>query len=669
MFKAFGKKSVESFSIPLIFPGKPALKLKELKSLLAYFPLLLLLPLSLSGQSEPVDTIVIKEVMISAGRDPSGISRLSLNLIDSSLKKDFSLNSVAELLSDNNLMHIQSYGSGGIASPSFRGTGASHTTVTWNGISINNPMPGQSDLSLLPSGLADEINVLSGGPSMLSNGGAIGGVITLESGNEWNEDYSMSLNTGTASFGRYSGLAALKAGNSEISSVTKAYFNSSENDFPFVNYALSNEPFTEKRKNSETQTIGFLQELYLKGAKSMSSARVWYNTTERNIPVPMISRQPIPGERQVDRSLRSLLGYRLSLPRSEIKADAGFVADRLLYSNPETSTDSRNLVRTITIKTEASPQLGEKTKLSILASHELNIVNSNNYDARKTRNTTVLAVSASRSILKPLAAQALLRGKQSDAKLIIPDIAAGLEYKLPLPVELLIKANLSANSRLPTLNDLYWMPGGNPDLKSEYGVSWELGLDYRSKSDLNPALTAGIDIFRNRISNMIHWYPGESSFWSAVNLGHVEIAGAELTAAGEYISDRFFVRINGAWSYTRASEIHNDMRLWNSNQIVYVPVHMANTGIKAGYGMLRASFNSAWTGRRYISTDNSDYLPGYLICDLFAGAAREWVKVKIDMTFRISNLFNINYQAVAWHPMPGRTYAISLLLEFKNKPL
>ncbi len=669
MFKAFGKKSVESLMIPLIFSRKVYPKLKELKFSLAYICLSLCLPLLLQGQPVPVDTIRIKEVMINAGKDPSGISVFSKVAVDSSLLKDFTLNSVAELLSENKLMHIQSYGSGGIASPSFRGTGASHTTVVWNGISINNPMPGQSDLSLLPSGLADEINIFNGGTPVLANGGAIGGVIALESDSSWNEGSSISLNAGAANFGRYSGLATLRAGTLKVSSVTKVYYNSSENNFPFVNDALSNEPFPDRRKNSEVQAGGFLQELYLKGTKSLSSARLWYNTTERNIPVPMISRQPMPGENQTDRSLRGIISYKLSLPVSEIKADAAYVADRLLYSNPETSTDSRNLVQTVTLKTEASPKLGEKTQVSFLASHELNIVTSNNYDDRKTRNITVLAMSASRSILKPLAAHMMVRGKQSDGKLVIPDFAAGLKYRLPSQPDLLFKANLSANSKLPGLNDLYWLPGGNPGLKSEYGVSWDLGLDYRSKHELNPALTAGINIFRNRITNMIHWYPGEYSYWSPVNLGLVKIIGAELKAGGEYATDHLFVKMTGAWSYTRASETRDDESGQSTKQLVYVPVHQANARLRAGYGILRASFNSSWTGRRYISADNSDYLPGYLLCDLLAGIAMEKKKMNIDLNFRISNLFNINYQAVAWHPMPGRSYAISLLLKFKNNAL
>ena len=40
------------------------------------------------------------------------------------------------------------------------------------------------------------------------------------------------------------------------------------------------------------------------------------------------------------------------------------------------------------------------------------------------------------------------------------------------------KASISRNYRFPTLNDLYFLPGGNPDLKSEHGFTYDVGLSF-----------------------------------------------------------------------------------------------------------------------------------------------------------------------------------------------
>ena len=40
------------------------------------------------------------------------------------------------------------------------------------------------------------------------------------------------------------------------------------------------------------------------------------------------------------------------------------------------------------------------------------------------------------------------------------------------------KASVSRNYRFPTLNDLYFLPGGNPDLKNEHGFSYDAGVSF-----------------------------------------------------------------------------------------------------------------------------------------------------------------------------------------------
>ena len=152
---------------------------------------------------------------------------------------------------------------GGTATPSFRGTGAGHTGLTWNGININHPMLGQSDLSLIPAGLIDDIQIYYGGASMPLNSGGIGGIINLETRPVWKKETLISVNPGIGSFGQYTGLVKVRSGNSKFQTVTKAFFQSSENDFPYLNTGISKEPVWQKRTNSQVSQKGFIQELYL----------------------------------------------------------------------------------------------------------------------------------------------------------------------------------------------------------------------------------------------------------------------------------------------------------------------------------------------------------------------------------------------------------------------
>ena len=135
------------------------------------------------------DTILhISEVKITEAKilKPNGEliicyepQKLDVEIIKQNITK-----SLADLLSENSSIFIKSYGQGSLATASIRGAGASHTKVLWNGISLNNPMLGQTDFSLIPVFFIDRAEILKGGSSLISVGGALGGGILLHSDSE-----------------------------------------------------------------------------------------------------------------------------------------------------------------------------------------------------------------------------------------------------------------------------------------------------------------------------------------------------------------------------------------------------------------------------------------------------------------------------------------------------
>ncbi|MGD0342331.1 MAG: TonB-dependent receptor plug domain-containing protein, partial [Bacteroidales bacterium] len=148
--------------------------------------LILLIPAPAFGQlSSTDDTIRIKEVIISRSksvRDLPGFKKIS---VDSTLLNYYTLLPVTETLDNNSQLFFKSYGAGAMASTSFRGAGAERTILSWNGINLNDPMLGQVDFSLFPSGMADGIQVSYGAASMETGFGGIGGLINLENRPVW----------------------------------------------------------------------------------------------------------------------------------------------------------------------------------------------------------------------------------------------------------------------------------------------------------------------------------------------------------------------------------------------------------------------------------------------------------------------------------------------------
>ena len=75
------------------------------------------------------------------------------------------------------------------------------------------------------------------------------------------------------------------------------------------------------------------------------------------------------------------------------------------------------------------------------------------------------------------------------------------DYLISKRGNLVAKASISRNYRFPSLNDLYFLPGGNPGLKSEQGVAYEAGLIDIDKSDTvygNDSRMIGYKNVRNR---------------------------------------------------------------------------------------------------------------------------------------------------------------------------
>ena len=69
---------------------------------------------------------------------------------------------------------------------------------------------------------------------------------------------------------------------------------------------------------------------------------------------------------------------------------------------------------------------------------------------------------------------ALLRSEWYDAALIPFIPSAGAEYNISGRYPTAIKINAARNYHKPTLNELYWIPGGNPGLKPEDGLTADI---------------------------------------------------------------------------------------------------------------------------------------------------------------------------------------------------
>jgi outer membrane cobalamin receptor len=306
----------------------------------------------------------------------------------------------------------------------------------------------------------------------------------------------------------------------------------------------------------------------------------------------------------------------------------------------------------------------EHTKIRVYFDEELSVITSNNYDQNASRNTATVTASAERNTTDRLNTLILIREIINNNNFLIPDFSAGLQLRISDAKEYYLKANISRNSKLPSMNDLFWIPGGNPELKNEYAFIYE--LSYKMKQKISTAITMSSDLalFTNRIKDMIQWHPGEYSFWTAGNIQSVNSGGIESSLAIDYICNNLKGRFSADYSYIRAFTTSPDdgKSVSVGKQLMYVPENQANASMRVFYKNIHSAWSSNFTGRRYITTDNTEYLPGYLLNDFMAGIGFNLKGSSLDVDLNVFNLFNVNYQSIAHFPLPGRSFTVKILV-------
>jgi iron complex outermembrane receptor protein len=622
---------------------------------------LISIPVSLNGQDPfETDTIKIKEVIITRKQVSSEQPGFKFFNIDSSRLENYSQFFLNDLLRDATPLFIKEYGAGLTATASFRGTSAGHTQVEWNGININDPMLGQTDFSLIPSGLIDNVLVSFGGASMDLGSGAIGGIINLETEPLWNRQTVIDIAPGTGSFGRYSGLVKASTGNENFQSVTKAFMCASENNFRFLDSEIA-VPEWKNREHNRIIQKSFMQEIYFRKASKTFSARLWYQSALRNLPGSIL--YGYSGEKQSDESLRTLLSYDAVKGRKEYFASGAWMRTDMRYSSFYDTAGSANIVNTLVLKGGINFPLKNHADVRIVLNDELNLVESNYYSGNVNHNNASLTVSAERKKGKWFGGAILIRQTLDDKTILAPDFSAGFEFRTIPGEEHYLKLNMSRNSKMPSLNDRFWNPGGNPDLLNEYAYSFEAGYKLDNRIGESFKVASELNYFNNYIRNMIHWYPETEYIWVAGNIGSANTSGIESSVSVSYITHKLSLVLNAGYSLTNARDVSNSAA--SDKQMIYIPRHQANGALQIAYNNFYSMWMTNYTGRTYTTADNTGSLNDYAINTLSGGYRLSFKESHADIRLKIDNLFNVSYQTISFFPQPGRSYFLVISLRFK----
>ncbi|MFZ9848592.1 MAG: TonB-dependent receptor domain-containing protein, partial [Flavobacteriales bacterium] len=290
-----------------------------------------------------------------------------------------------------------------------------------------------------------------------------------------------------------------------------------------------------------------------------------------------------------------------------------------------------------------------------------------NYANNPYQNRTALFVSYKIAALKnKLMFTASVREELMNGKALPFTYSAGSDVKIKKWLS--AKVSFSKLHRVATLNDLYWVPGGNLNLKPEEGFSQDASLKLHLEKKEKLALSIDGTLFNRNTTNQIVWLPS-NGFWTPQNMVDVWSRGVESVSSVRVERTGFKIKLSLLTNYVlatnQASKSENDASV--GKQLIYVPRYSGHAKIQAEYKGFLLSYVHSYTGYRFTSTDNSQYLSPFYLANIYLAKSIKIKEHQLSVFVQIDNVFNEQYQVVSVRAMPMRYYQCGLSIQI-NKP-
>lgn len=608
------------------------------------------------------DTITLDAVNIAAERFKTEVlNPLVMKKVDSLVLENKSTSTLSELLIQHSPVFIKTYGPGGVSTASFRGTTASHTLVLWNGFQLNAPTLGQVDFSTIPVFLADDID-LKWGSGTSNNSGGLGGAVSIGNQTGFGKGLILDLKQTYGSFNTLGSFVTAGYCGNRASFRVKAYRNSSDNDFEYYNHVVL-PPRMMRQRNADFVDYGVMPEMSLLFKHGVLSASSWNQWNNRNLPQAMPNILKGTEEWTKDNFSRNFLSYKLFWDSGSAQLKSAVFVENQRYfllthaSNDSvvTQINSDNKALILHQIADMEQQLSAAWKLKAKLQWDRERVNSNNYQDTKHRDMVSAYAAIEGNPVENADLSLTARYDIVDGKSMGLFPTATFSYHFQKGFGLTM--GYSHNYRNPSLNDLYWYPGGNPDLLPENGRTVDVAFSYnRKKGGWKVDFRTGA--YASKVRNWIQWVPTSYRFWVPQNVAMVFARGIENHVDLNYAKGDWKASLSGNYVFTFTTDESENAQQYGilGKQLIYIPRHHGNLFADIRWTTWDLSYTMEVTGCRNTSYANSTLfdLPSYVLHHLSLG--KQWNKFRVEL--RCNNITDKDYENVLWRPMPGRSFEV-----------
>jgi len=639
----------------------------------------------------------LREIVVLGKRPMKEIGVQKTAFDSVALKENIAL-SMADILTFNSSVFVKSYGRATLSTVAFRGTSPSHTQVTWNGMRINNPMLGMTDFSTIPAYFIDNASLLHGTSSVNETGGGLGGLVRLATTPDVGEGINAQYVQGIGSFSTFDEFGRFTYGDDHWSVSTRVVYSSSPNDYKYVNHDKKVNIYdddhniigqyhpTERNRSGAYKDFHALQEIYYNTNKGdRFGLNAWFIKSNRELPMLTTDYGDERDfeNRQRENTFRGVLSWDHNRSSWKAGAKAGYIHTWMAYDyrreitegNWAEMTRSRSKVNTVFGQLEGEYTPARRWYFTANLSAHQHFVRSEDkniilqdgdkaivgYD--KGRIELSGAFSAKWQPVDPIGLSVVLREEMFGDRWapLIP--AFFIDGLISRKGNVMVKASVSKNHKFPTLNDLYFLPGGNPDLRSENGWSYDAGASFDTGWTRPFPVSVGGSVtwFDSYIDDWIMWLPTTKGFFSPRNVKKVHAYGIEgkLNLAMEPFKG-WVVDLNGSYSWTPSVNGGEKMSPADQSvgkQLPYVPKHSASLTGRLTWRSWGFLYKWAYYSERFTMSSNdytlTGHLPRYFMSNISLEKGLSFKPVDLQLKFAVNNLFNEDYLSVLSRPMPG----------------
>jgi outer membrane cobalamin receptor len=577
---------------------------------------------------------------------------------------------VSEVLQNIQGAYIKDYGGvGDLKTISLRGSNAGQVLVLLDGQRLNNPQTGEIDLSTISLDEIERVEILRGGSSAIYGADAIGGVLNMVTRRGQAPDgIGASLSVLGGSFITRSLDASIDIENDMVDgSVTYRRLNS-DGDFSFTDQEGKDQTRQNNDLSSQNIFTAFKFELGQSPFKTNLDMSYGYYTSERGAPGPLDFPSFTARQWDTNQKFQTQFKGKVFNPLHSYNIQGFWNWNKNRFEEPEGffATDSKNKSGNYGIESHIKSVILPHQILTYGLGYREEWMNSNQFQESHERNIYFFFVQdeiqfKSQLGVSPMSIEiipALRYDSYSDfGSRWSPKIGASLS--LGSEWQTILKLNAGSNFRAPTFNQLYWPSDvwsrGNPDLKPESGLDWDMGVNFRLP--LLNRFSFDIVYFNIYMDDLIQWQSVDF-IYTPVNVSKARTKGLEINTSLQLIDN--ILDIVGNYTYLDAKNKSDGE--YNNKFLVYRSRHNLNITLNFRWNYFSFAYDYRNVSRQFSDEENSSEfeIKPYNISDFTLRFQPKFDNWQPTLSFQVRNVFDENYQIIRSYPLPGREFRVNL---------